>query len=469
MSIPPLPTRPSSPLHPHHAKPPPPLLPLPSFTTPSSPSTLPTQHWIHPTLFHDIPTTTDPVHTLLQKAFPFSIGVRPVRKLMTLHDAQLEFGKDPLKALHGLIQKHSYRAVAVLCATVLKSIPATDVDAICFWWRYRFVALEKLGLMEVLKAEMDVFGLDSPLTCPRYEQFENGGVGVFKGVESSRAGPLASWDIRVLWAKEPALRDSEKESLDRVFGLILEAVTNARKGGVDVELWRRRVVDLNLVVSDLLVEMGDLGLAASVLRGIVEGCGAGSGYAMEAGQLVDTMSSLVRVYLQLGDTVQAARWIRIVEQRLLLTTPTDAATAAASLSEQPASAFSRPDVVLMNRALLAIAASKDWTLATSLLTQLLEYVRSTSPTSTSQLPTIINNLSICTLYSGNVTNSLSLLEHLVLESPQTCGANSRLLFNLCTLYDLTDNSFERKRRLLGGVVAEFGGDDLEAGCLKLGV
>ncbi|KAI9353804.1 hypothetical protein BDR26DRAFT_1002666 [Obelidium mucronatum] len=65
------------------------------------------------------------VNDTLQKAFPFNSGVRPVRKLMTLHDAQLKFGKDPKAALAGLIEAKSWRAIGILAATVIsKSLDA---------------------------------------------------------------------------------------------------------------------------------------------------------------------------------------------------------------------------------------------------------------------------------------------------------------------------------------------------------
>ncbi|KAJ3007437.1 UNVERIFIED_CONTAM: hypothetical protein HDU68_003509 [Siphonaria sp. JEL0065] len=450
------------------------LIPIPSssslfsnISSATAPSqlNLPTKKWTLPIHFHDIPQNLDSVSDSLQKAFPFNSGVRPVRKLMTLHDAQLKFGKDPKVALKGLVEAKSWRAVAVLASTVLKAIDQRDLDGVMGWWGVRFMALERLGarMADCLRVEVDVFGLGGK-EKHTYEEYENGGVGIFKGIDKLRYGSLVSWEIRVVWAREPSLRGLVKESLDRVFELLIEAnlYIRARSGMDDVEVWKGRSRDLNLLVVDLLVELGDYRVASTVLKGLI-------GSAVEKDEIVDFSSALVRIELQLGNIAEAAKWISSVETQLLLSD----ASPSENIPQLPSTSFTRRDLVLMNRALYAIASAGDWALATTLLTELLEYTQSATTQNedfkpTTSIPTIVNNISVSHLYTGNVAKALSHMESLVLEMPQLCGGCATLLFNLATLYDLTDNGVERKRRLLGGVVAVHGGDDLDGACLKLG-
>lgn len=54
----------------------------------------------------------------------------------------------------------------------------------------------------------------------------------------------------------------------------------------------------------------------------------------------------------------------------------------------------------------------------------------------------------------------------MIDMPGKAGVCEELLFNLCSLYELTDLTAERKRKLVGNVVARFAGDDFETACLK---
>ncbi|KAI9353803.1 hypothetical protein BDR26DRAFT_890254 [Obelidium mucronatum] len=316
-------------------------------------------------------------------------------------------------------------------------------------------------MAECLAAEVEVFGLGGKEKVCLYQELENGGVGLFKGVENPRYGNLVGWDIRVIWAREPSLRGLVKDSLDRVFELLTESNVYIRQG-VDLDLWKARSQTLKLLIVDLMVELGDFRTASNILKGVIASSSSSHGSGKKD---VDVCSALVRIELQLGNVVEAAKWINVIELELCQN-PSTTLT-----SQLPSTDFARRDVVLINRALYAISSAGDWNQAAIHLTELLEYSQSNSiPTqqkSIISIPVIVNNISVCYLYSGNVGQALSHLESLVLEMPQLCGGSASLLFNLATLYDLTDNSLERKRRLLGGVVAAHAGDDLDGACLKL--
>jgi hypothetical protein len=61
------------------------------------------------------------------------------------------------------------------------------------------------------------------------------------------------------------------------------------------------------------------------------------------------------------------------------------------------------------------------------------------------------------------------LQALIADAPRSSGCSPPVVFNLCALYELrSEASYERKRRLLCEV-AQLAGDDMPAGCFKLGV
>ncbi|ORY41248.1 hypothetical protein BCR33DRAFT_718897 [Rhizoclosmatium globosum] len=238
----------------------------------------------------------------------------------------------------------------------------------------------------------------------------------------------------------------------RILGAYYRTCSQSRKGSMD---FKNQISES--LTADLLVEEGQYRAASNILRGVID---------TSATKDAELYSALARIELQIGNMAEASKWIQAAERELCLKQQVE------NTSILPSTDFSKRDIILTNRALFAVASSGDWKLASTHLTELLEYAHSIQPPPTSisssySIPVIVNNISVCHLYSGNVAQALSHLESLMLELPQVCGGSASLVFNLATLYDLTDNSMERKRRLLGGVVASYAGDDLEGGCLKL--
>ncbi|KAI8611918.1 hypothetical protein BC830DRAFT_1259747 [Chytriomyces sp. MP71] len=423
-----------------------------------------TKRWINPIHFHEVPAI-DGVVDLVQKSFSFNEGARPVRRLLTLHDAQMKLGKsaprEHLLAL--LVESRSWRAAAQLASSVIPTLSPHSPADICHWWFVRFVALEKLRFLDVLAVEVDVLQPGEALVSVGSAY----GADVNSAVASGMVKNPVSWEVRVFWAREPTLRGFPKEALDRVYGLILECVQHVNKAVDDKEKDQQkdRIRNLNLLAVDLLVEMRDFRLASIVLTGLINA----------PGQTPDVtlLSALLRLKLQVGDIHESNRIAGIIERTLLLPEHTSTTIDATVL---PSNHFAQRDVILMNRALLAIASKGDWPSATTYLQELLAHLQheSTStpfPRKTTQrnsIPIAVNNLAVAHLYTGHAAQSLAHLESLAVEMPAVVATCGPLLFNLATLYDLVDASLERKKRLLGSVVAVSGGDDLDAACLKLG-
>jgi tetratricopeptide (TPR) repeat protein len=73
-------------------------------------------------------------------------------------------------------------------------------------------------------------------------------------------------------------------------------------------------------------------------------------------------------------------------------------------------------------------------------------------------PSLINNVALCHLFSGNVGQAANFLESYIVSHPEVGGANGQLLFNLCSMFDLTDSSMQKKRALLRVIIPGCGDD-----------
>ena len=78
----------------------------------------------------------------------------------------------------------------------------------------------------------------------------------------------------------------------------------------------------------------------------------------------------------------------------------------------------------------------------------------------------LNNMAVCSLYTGNLSDSLGTLEGLVSDNPDLY-LQEGILFNLCTLYELeSSNAIFRKQKLLS-MVSQHKGNGFNVACLKM--
>lgn len=150
--------------------------------------------------------------------------------------------------------------------------------------------------------------------------------------------------------------------------------------------------------------------------------------------------------IQIGNLSQARKIFEKVEKYLGL-----------EPNEEIDPEFSRSDIILTNRAMLMVGEG-DFITAMKLFTDLV-----------SRFPaacTAINNLGVCQLLAGNVGQGASFIENLIVDNPAIAGTCEALIMNLSSMYDLTERTAEKKRRLLK-MMAKVCGDDFDCEVLRM--
>jgi hypothetical protein len=117
----------------------------------------------------------------------------------------------------------------------------------------------------------------------------------------------------------------------------------------------------------------------------------------------------------------------------------------------------RPDLVLSHRGCFHLAQDQ----FTDAITSFIELAR-LYPDSVSA----VNNLALCHLFSGNVSQASSYLESFLVTHPTVGGSRADALRNLVAMYDLTDSSYTKKRALLK-VIIQGCGDNFDPDALKI--
>ncbi|KAH8031446.1 hypothetical protein HPB51_017218 [Rhipicephalus microplus] len=78
----------------------------------------------------------------------------------------------------------------------------------------------------------------------------------------------------------------------------------------------------------------------------------------------------------------------------------------------------------------------------------------------------INNMAVCLLYLGRLSESVHLLESTMQGDPALC-LHEGYLFNVCTLYELQSSEAAAKKRSMLRLVAKHAGDGFNVASLKL--
>lgn len=79
---------------------------------------------------------------------------------------------------------------------------------------------------------------------------------------------------------------------------------------------------------------------------------------------------------------------------------------------------------------------------------------------------LVNNMAVCKLYTGQLKESLRLLESAIHQSPSAC-LHDGLLFNVCTLYELESSRCPQKKLAMLELVSKYAGDSFNVNCLKI--
>ena len=78
----------------------------------------------------------------------------------------------------------------------------------------------------------------------------------------------------------------------------------------------------------------------------------------------------------------------------------------------------------------------------------------------------LNNMAVCALYTGHLTDALDTLEKLVERNPDVY-LQEGILFNLCTLYELESSHAIFKKQKLLSMVNKHKGNGFNVACLKM--
>jgi trafficking protein particle complex subunit 12 len=184
------------------------------------------------------------------------------------------------------------------------------------------------------------------------------------------------------------------------------------------KLWKSRLFDVGIRVASMLVEMADLDAAARHLRTIeIEGD------LEEADKKRITIMAAL-LWLQIGDLRAAKRCISPISEEL--------------------GSDELPDFSMHVFTALVKMAEGEFPAAVTAWEQL----RAAHPTDSM----MSQNLAICLLYTGRVTEAHQVLENAVTESSSI--PSHSLLFNLCTVYELCSESAQEMKARLTERVAD---------------
>lgn len=273
-------------------------------------------------------------------------------------------------------------------------------------WNTRFLALYKLNEYDALEHEFKKLG-DLNRNSLHYENYAHTGM----------TGPIVPFQISLMYCRVPLLKQNYTETVERLYELLYSLKHKDKS------------CEILTHIGNALLKMEDYFLAIQVYKTISES------YDDNDPEKLELDSIRGRIYLQLGDLDGASEIFNNV-----------------SLSAN------NTRLVLTNNALLAISKG-DWTEASLNFSKILE----TTPNNW----TTCNNLAIIELYKGQITEALLTLDAALNHSPKEMARSPEAIFNLCTVYDLLDQSLEKKKKVLANVISPFSGDDFQIGSLKL--
>uniref|UniRef100_A0A3Q0R697 Trafficking protein particle complex subunit 12 n=1 Tax=Amphilophus citrinellus TaxID=61819 RepID=A0A3Q0R697_AMPCI len=367
------------------------------------------------------------------------------RQVLTANSVDQSFS-----GLRQLISSKNWRAAVDLTGRMLASHgqgygkagqPTSHTTDSLQLWFVRLALLTKLGLFQNAELEFEPFGnLDQPDLY--YEYYPN----VYPG----RKGSMVPFSMRLLHAELPQYLAKPQEALDRLHHLktvCLTILENLETGSAEdgsmitltqenrqasLKLWRSRLSRVMYSMANCLLLMKDYVLAVETYHSIIQ---------YEPQQSVQLLSSIGRIFLQIGDVKTAERYFQEVEKSC----------------QMKASQQTLTTCVLMNRAFVYLSQN-NYAEAHAAFIEVLKI----DPKN----PVANNNAAVCLLYLGRLKESLGQLEGLVQQDPAQYLHES-VLFNLTTMYELESSRSTQKKQALLEAVACREGDSFNTQCLKL--
>ncbi|CEP18028.1 hypothetical protein [Parasitella parasitica] len=351
------------------------------------------------TNFYDIPAS-DAFNELLERYLP-----PQERSQRDVADT------DKQKGLETMVMNNMWRSIAKYARQQIVQTDPTQVEYILHLWYVRLLALTKLGLCQLASAEFEKIGnLDRPELCDHNQQ------------------PLAPFELRVLFATLPSHLKYPALAIERITMLAVYCKKMQKKSRDDI--WKQREIQTYLVLATHWINMRDYSAASITMQLIL---------TTKATDNADILSSLGRLYLQMGDLKSAQTMFRRMEEQL---SNTDTAKEAINTNK----AF-------------ALMAQGEWVQARDILQRLYQ--------SNNENLLAINNLAVCEVYLGKLIKAIEILEVLISNNPTSAGTCETAIMNLCTLYELRFEDATVKKIEVMKQVARWAGDSFQADCIKL--
>ncbi|BGP33303.1 hypothetical protein JCM10296v2_005099 [Rhodotorula toruloides] len=326
------------------------------------------------------------------------------------------------KTLDQLIATHNWRGVARYCYDAITQSPPEQTVYILTHWLLRFQALIRLRLVQPLAAELaSVTSLLPPSSC----------FGPVELTEPREADiplfhPAVPFEMHVLVASLPSLQGQQARSVELVAMLIRsckEALWAAKHEGKegDQRIWTDRVERVGVLLAELLAEVKASPSAFSLLSSASSPSPA-------------VLSALCRLNISAGDITSLER----------------------SLSSLPAE---DPQRTRRRMHILRVVADGKYVEAEVDLRRIVDEDAEDVEART--------NLAVVLLYLSRVQEATTLLTSLLSTHPHIAYNSPTILFNLCTLFEISTEHATAKKVGLLRDAARYGAQGIERGCFKL--
>lgn len=298
----------------------------------------------------------------------------------------------------------------------------------------RLLALTKLGLCQLASAEFEKLGnLDRLELCDMHTNQS-----------------LVPFELRILWSTLPSHLKQPTLALERITMLAVYCKKMQRKDKEHVSVWERRELQTYLVLATHWIGIKDYSAAATTIQLILT----------KVPDHIDLLSSLGRLYLQMGDLKSANKMFDRIKE-------TDATAEA----------------IKTNKA-FTFMAQGEWLQARDILEKVYE--------SNKENLLVMNNLAVCEVYLGNLIRvrvylsifffcsmvyhinpkktllkSIEIFENLIQNNPTSAGTCETAILNMCILYELRFEDATEKKIEIMKQVARWAGDSFQADCIKL--
>ncbi|XP_050734491.1 trafficking protein particle complex subunit 12-like isoform X4 [Eriocheir sinensis] len=306
-------------------------------------------------------------------------------------------------------------------------------------WFTRIALLVKLRRFSLAEVECQYFNdLDAP---DLYFEF-------YPELYGGRKGSMVPFSFRLLVAELPQHLGKHTQALDRLNALLrtcnkiiknlntglsedgsnLEMTNNMRDDSL--KLWRTRRHRVMYSITNCAVSLKDFRLAGSLIQRLIQ---------EDPNSAAGLYSALGRLCLQLGDVTAAQETFNQYFEHSLPPPHHD------------------PVQGLLHSAYISIAqnAFKD-------AAEILQQAHKLNPSN----GLVINNYGVCLMYTGRVSEAITLVEGAVFSQPDRF-LHEAIVLNLATMYELESSNAHQKKLKLLSLIAQHKGDSFNVAALKL--